>query len=432
MPPFATKIVWLTLGLVTALASPALAHPFDTYGTGSRLIGMGGAGTASATDVDATYYNPAAAVRADGFVAKVGFLVADDFFEVNGADADLDTIALVEAGFAAALPLPGVMKDRLYLALAVALPHDGLYAVAMPDDETITLPLWDSRNRRIVLEAALAGRVTDWLALGIGASLLPDVYGRVQADLLSGGGTNDARVDVHYDFNVTAGLLVTPVPWLSFGVSYRGAHYTTVDIPVDVDVSDELPPVRVNVNGPDHAVPHEVALGFEAQVPGEVTVSADVTWYDYSAFRYSSPTVTVLDSDDGIVTETKPATAKLRDVFAVRLGAEWRALPWLLVRGGYGYVPSPFGRQEGTTNLLDADRNVVSLGLGFDLPGNWLWEGIGRVAIDLHGQVSILRERAFAKSTLLPDNPGYPSVSLSGGAFSAGLSARFWFGEGQK
>ncbi len=429
--PYLSRLSSL-VALLAALASPASAHPFDTYGYGSRLIGMGGGGTAAATDVDAAYYNPAAAVRSDGFVASLGLLVADDFLQVSGRDAGIDTHMMIQVGLAAALPLGEALRERLFLAVLAGLPYDGLYDVRQPDDEALVFPFWDSRNRRVVLEGALAGRITDWLSIGIGASLLPDVVGTVQADLLSSNGRNATRVEVHYDWNVTAGILVTPLPWLSLGASYRGAHHTTVDIPVDVDVARELPTVKVKVVAPAYATPHEVAIGVQAQVPGEVTLSADVTWYDYSTFRYSSPSVAVLDSQGDVVSEARPARVAMKDVFAVRAGAEWRALPWLLVRGGYGFVPSPIPRQEGMSNLLDADRNVISLGLGFELPGEWLWAGVSRLAIDLHAQVAILSERTFAKMSFIPDNPGYPTVGLSGGTFSAGLSARFWFGGGDE
>ncbi len=421
-----------TLLFCCLLSSGAAAHPFDTYGFGSRLIGMGGGGTAAATDVDAAYYNPAAAVRCKGFVTNISFLVADDFLEINGQSSDIATVGMIQAGLAVPLPLGEVMKDRLFFSAVVGLPYDSLFDMNQPDDEALTFPFWNSRNRRVVLEGALAARVTDWLAIGVGASMLPDVYGTVRADLLSSNGDNSTRIEVRYDFNVTAGLLVEPLPWLAFGVSYRGAHHTRVDIPVDVDVADALPEVKVKVVAPAFAVPHEVAFGVQAKVPGDVTLSADVTWYDYSALRYSSPTVAVLDSEGEVVSESRPSTQRLDDVFAVRAGAEWRALPWLLVRGGYGYIPTPFRKQDGLTNLLDADRNVISLGVGFDLRGESLWTGISRLAIDLHAQVSLLRERAFEKTEFLPDNPGYPTVALSGGTFSAGLSARFWFGGGTK
>jgi len=421
--------------LVTFEGRRAHAHPFDTWGFTSRDIAMGGAATASATDVDAAYYNPAAATRARALVVNLGLLVADDFLEILGLDtgaqgkprgaADLDPHVLFELGLATPIPLGEALKDRLFLTLAVALPYDGFYDVDQPDDEEITFPFWDARNRRIVLTAALAGRVFDWLSVGVGFTILPDVLGEVQISLTSDSARNAARVQVDYDFAATAGLLVEPLDWLAFGVAYRQAQGTTIDLPVEVNVfGGDASAVSARVTAPAYGLPHEVALGVQVRPIPSVTLAADVTWYDYSSFRYASPDVIVY----GAETPERPAErVRMDDVWVPRLGAEWQALPWLAVRGGWSYAMSPVPRQARATNLLDADRNVVALGVGFDLPGEWLGDVVRRMSIDLHGQVAILRERQFEKTEFLPDNPGYPTVGVSGGTFSAGVNLRVWF-----
>jgi long-chain fatty acid transport protein len=420
--------------LVSLEGRRASAHPFDTWGFTSRDIAMGGAATASATDVDAAYYNPAAATRARALVVNLGLLVADDFLEVLGLDVGPaerprsvtgpDTHVLLELGLATPIPLGEVLKDRLFLTLALALPYDGFYDVDQPDDEEIAFPFWDARNRRIVFTAALAGRIFDWLSVGVGFTILPDVLGEVRVSLSGEAARNASHVQVDYDFGATAGLLVEPLDWLAFGVAYRQAQGTTIDLPVAVDVFGGTSPVSARVTAPAYSQPHEVALGVQVRPLPTLTLAADVTWYDYSSFRFSSPDVVVY----GAETPERPAArVRMRDVWAPRLGAEWQALPWLALRGGWAYVASPVPRQEGATNLLDADRTVLALGLGFDLPGEWLGDVVRRLSVDLHGQVAVLRERQFEKMAFLPDNPGYPRIGVSGGTFSAGVSLRTWF-----
>ena len=422
-------LVWcstLALAGLTNL-SELSAHPFDTYGFTSRVIALGGAGTAAATDLDATYYNPAAATRTRALAVGVGFLFADDFLSVNDSSADVDSHLYYHLGLATALPLGELLEDRIFVSVAIGLPHEGLYDVHQPDDKDVSFVFWQSRNRRLVLSGALAARVVDWLSVGIGTTLLPDVTGRVQADLTSEQGNNATRVEVEYNFAVTAGLLVEPLDWLAVGVTYRGSHYTEILMPVDVEVASGVPPVLAEVLAPAYALPHEVALGFTVNPLDALLVAADVTWYDYSSFRYSSPDVTVLDRDGEALQESPRAPVEFSDVFAFRLGAEWAVMPEFLVRAGYGFIPSPIPAQTGITNLLDGTRSTISLGVGLELPEGWLWEGVSRLAIDLHGQLSLLESRAFEKDVFAPDNPGFPNISMSGGTFSVGFQARIWF-----
>ena len=403
------------------------AHPFDTYGFTSRVIAMGGAGTAAATDIDATYYNPAAATRARALAAGVGLLFADDFLSVNDSSADVDSHLFYHVGLATALPFGSVLGDRIFVSVAIGLPHEGLYDVHQPDDENVSFVFWESRNRRLVLSGALAARVFDWLSVGIGTTLLPDVTGRVQADLTSEQGRNATRVQVDYNFAVTAGLLLEPLDWLAVGIAYRGSHYTEILMPVDVEVATGVPPVLAEVLAPAYSLPHEVALGVTVSPIDALMLAADVTWYDYSSFRYSSPDVTVLDRDGEALQESPRAPVLFSDVFAFRLGAEWVLLPEVLVRAGYGFIPSPVPAQTGIANLLDGNRSTISLGVGLELPETWLWEGVSRLAVDLHGQLSLLESRAFEKDVFAPENPGFPTISMSGGTFSVGLQARIWF-----
>jgi hypothetical protein len=137
--------------------------------------------------------------------------------------------------------------------------------------------------------------------------------------------------------------------------------------------------------------------------------------------------VTLYDASGDIIQESPAARTKFSDTFVPRGGIEWWVLPWLALRGGYAFVPSPVGYQGGVTNLLDAHRSVISTGVGFDIPGEHLWEGAPGLAIDLHAQVALLWERGFEKTAVMVENPGYPTVAFSGGTFSLGLTARFGF-----
>lgn len=422
-------IVLVSLLSALAVIKPRelMAHPFDTYGFTSRSIAMGGSATAGATDVDAAYYNPAAAVRTRSFVLATGLLLADEFLRLSDGKANLKPLVHYQLGLATPIPLGRLLEDRLFATVAASLPHDGLYDVRQPEDEALTFPFWDARNRRLVLTAGVAGRVTSWLSLGVGFSLLPNVKGEVEVDLLGSRSRNSTRVQVEYNFAPTAGVLVTPLSWLTLGLTYRGGHATSVSLPVDVSVSEGFPPIAARIAAPAYSVPHQVAFGAGFDIANLMTITVDVTWYGYRSFDYSSPDVTLYDSDGGIVRESLKSAGEFADVFVPRAGLEWHALSWLAVRGGYAFVMSPVGYQSGVTNLLDAHRSVISTGVGFVIPRALLWDGAGGLEIDLHAQLAVLWRRGFEKHSIMVGNPGYPTIEFSGGTYSFGLSARLWF-----
>ena len=367
--------------LLWSLATTASANPFDVWGFGSRGIALGSAGTAAADGVGAGYYNPAAITRSRALSVCLGILVADDFLKSTGSQgsesgADIAASIHYQLGIAAPVPMGGVMKERIFVALAASFPQDEIYDVDLPDSRELSFPFWEARNRRLVLSASVAGRITDWLSASIGLTLLPDVAGDVQVNLLDSNGRNAGRIQVDYDLAPVAGLYVTPLPWLSLGVVYRGEHSTNINLPVAVEVLSGVPPVAATIVAPAYAQPHQVAVGVATRAFDGLLIAADLSWSNYSRFRYSSPSVTSFDTEGEVLQTGEVPVVQMSDTFSPRLGVEWEALGWLALRGGYGFVPSPVPPQTQSTNLLDAHRHVLSLGLGFDIPKSWLGDAV--------------------------------------------------------
>jgi len=73
-----------------------------------------------------------------------------------------------------------------------------------------------------------------------------------------------------------------------------------------------------------------------------------------------------------------------------------RPLVRLPLRAGYAYEKSPVPDQSGITNLIDADRHSLTLGLGIEL--NRPWEALGAsFVLDGHALFSFLPERQTIK-----------------------------------
>jgi len=103
----------------------------------------------------------------------------------------------------------------------------------------------------------------------------------------------------------------------------------------------------------------------------------------------------------------------LQDIWTLHAGAEWGALSWLRLRGGFQYRPSPVPRQEGSTNLLD---NQV---YGFSAGVAWIIGDQGKnaeavVEVELGGLFMLLPRRTLKKAE------ADPVGALSHGGFVAG------------
>jgi len=421
----------LVLAVLGWFTGSARANPQDTYGLGARAIGMGGGFTAAAEGTEALYYNVAGLAGLSRPLATVGTLVSRRSFRVRGTPDRDETLALVQLGLATPLSLGRALERRVFLGLSVSLPTSALYDVVLPDDRAPAFPLVGDRDRRLVAAVGLAGRVFDWWQVGVGLTVLPDVRANVLVDLRHVGGRNESRIQVEPALAAMAGMRFHPLEWLSLGVTWRSAHHTRIDLsPVKVDVASNLDPVQAEITASSYSLPHEVALGAEAQVGSDWTVAADVTWSHFGGWRVASPTLAVCktcprDCSTGQCPDyclvgvcesefrDEAAPVSFTDTFAPRAGAEWRPLDGLALRAGYGVVPSPVPAQTGSTSLLDGLRHVIAVGAGYvlhDLPELWP----STVAVDVHAQAQIMPEVGWAKSTADADADGSPDLYQAG------------------
>ncbi len=432
------RFAWaLTVSLaLLGLAVPASANPLDTFGATSANIAMGGGATGLAGSYDACWYNPAGLGQLDGFDLGIGTLVYRPFLKatthaedgtgriVPATSARADTTrALMDIGLASPIPLGKKYPRLLFAGLHVAFPVGSIYAVRERPVQEAYFPFMEDRNRRLVLNAAVALR-WKWAMLGVGVSMLPDVIGRVDVDFTKDSSANQALIDVNMSLAPTIGAMVAPIPGLTIGFTWRGANRTYIEIPVSAVLSEKIAAVRLKVLAYDFSTPHQFALG-AAYRTGQFTVAGDLTYSLYSDFQQSSPRVILYSSgsDGRIVKETRPPDPDFRNTFAVRFGGEYRPLRALAIRAGFGWVQSPVPAQTGITNLLDGDRFTGSFGLGFDAVG----VGGPPIGVDVHVAYTAMVSNRDAKYVFEPGNPGYPNVAGEGGVLNAGLTFRARF-----
>ncbi len=420
----APRVLALAAVLALALASaPARANPLDAFGFGSRETAMGGAVAADVRDFTAGYYNPAGLALAHGFEFSVGYFRADHSLSMNGHDNGVDPVRGLVAG--------GVVPGKLFgipfaVGIGIHMPDDRLARVRALAQDQPRWEMYDNRNQRLWFGVNLAVSPTPWLQLGGGLTLMAATL---------------AQLDISGDFDllkpyssslrhqVDANLLLVAYPQfgarvevskdLAFALVYRGQFQMDLNVAAQVHAGAATGPAQgatqsdlttvglgLQTDTIDSYLPQQVVLGTSWRITDDLHANVDVTWVDWSAYI---PPVTRISTQldipppkggwpSGIQPPSQPAPIvilpiQIVDRFVPHVGVEWRAVArssWEgFVRGGYEYDKSPIGPQTGPTNYVDADRHVISTGLGVRLlhPAAVL---PGDVRFDVHGQLSVL------------------------------------------
>ena len=412
-----TLLVILAILALTGGAFSARADPLETYGLTSRVRALGGAAAATTSAGAAVLYNPAALNAGKGPTLGLGAMVAMNRLDPAGANGTDAPAVAYEVTVASPIPLgPGAWQRRVYLGVALLLPHAHLYDYDMV---AVDAPAWvgiGSSSRRLVLGASLGVRVVEQLSVGIGMSLLPMVTGGVDLDLTDPEGSNTTQIDVDPRFRPVAGILYEPVPGWRIGLAFRMGNHANIDLPVQVEASGiEL---EARVSGPMDWTPSVLSLGAELPVwEDHLSVAVQADWRMTGGYQQISSDVALYDAngEDGLGA-TVP-DAGFRDSVAARLGMEW-TLGRFRARSGYAFVSRSAPEQSGRSNLLDAHRHHVSLGAAADVlrrSGD-----TPRLTLSLDAQVLAFHETLTEKAVYAPENPGFPTLRSGGQVWVVG------------
>jgi long-chain fatty acid transport protein len=408
------------------LAAPASADPLDAFGFDARSKGMGNAATAATSPAGSTFYNPAAAALADTPFTLVGYSYAAMRLRIDDRDARVTD----PHGLDLALGVPVRCGHDCTFAAGVGLHLPDQFVVriqAIPAGEPHFV-LLDNDVDRIVVTPALALRVGP-VAVGGGVTLLADAAGHgVDFKVGARGGMQEgeAKVDFALPNRAAAvfGVLVTPVPALRLGMSYRGE--IDLRLALDVHALVDIPgggDTVISIRALNFYTPHKLSMGVAFDPTESLTLAADASYYRWSGFTGGVADLRILVDlmvAPALLQGTFPAD-RLHDTLALRGGFEWRPIPagerTLAVRGGLSYEPTPVPDQTLLTSFADNDRVTFSIGAGAG------WRRITGLlekpfAIDIALGWHQLVERQTHKL-----DPALASFSSSGGILDAAVTA---------
>jgi long-subunit fatty acid transport protein len=295
----------------------------DADALDGRSVGLGNTGAAYAADGAATYFNPALLAQTDVLAATLA---------IAPLSATLETpIAGPGTRFASSsTPFPlflaganARLSERLVVGLSV-YPVAGFGATypAVIDGQDVTLTA-------VAIEASPAASFALTPTLAIGAAYRVTYTAlRTGAPLLSTYETQ--TVSGVNALGAQLGIFYRPIPPLRIGLSYRSKIAT--DLRGTTTFGGMSLPTTSSL-----AWPHSFRLGAAVSAPGDrLLFAADAS---YSMFSDATQAL--------VVTERYPAGPRSTtqpldwvDSYALGFGVEWRVVPRVPLRLGYGLTKS--------------------------------------------------------------------------------------------
>lgn len=391
------------LGLITTASRASANTPEDIQGVGARNNAMGGAATASVNDFTAAYYNPAALSRCVD--DHVGVDIRHTIYDVSvrriGADAPPSSPkptrdqTRITTGFCLHLPY----NITFGMSLGIGLQNQMTVDAATPNSRPQWIMYGESLEQ-LSTAIGLAYRPIPQLAIGIGGSIIVNTdisFGAtvpVAVDDDGDGYTDPASADVSLHVVPSgapyAGIHVRPIPQLDIGVTFRGSMYVDLQVPATISaraIGGIDIPIPIQISGLAWYTPRQLAVGVAATPVRDLTLSADLTFYNWGALRNSYyPFVAVAPQegyDDGVVGQLgyqRMGKSGWHNILVPRVGGELRLMDSrLAIRAGYSFRKSALDlpgsrtmlsndgvtRIPNVTTLLDTNVHSLSFGAGY-------------------------------------------------------------------
>ncbi len=333
-------------------------------------LGRAGAIAAQAEGAEAVLYNAAGMAGLEQAEAGLGVNFARSQTEVRtpmGKATSEDPWQVLPAAFAA-----WPVRDTGWTAgVGVSTPYgqsaewdrDGLFRYTAP---------YFAEMRVVNVNPSVAFRASERVAVGGGLDVLLSTleFKQVYPWSVSTGmpGLPDGRATFDAEgAGVGAHLGVTwePVAAHRVALTYRSA--VTVEYDGDFELTGMPPAPGPSPFRPKSGFstevdfPNIVALGWGVELTDAVRVEAMVEWLDWS--RQEELKLDIGRNQPLLPEDT--LRYDWEDTWTFQVGADWRVAPEWSLRAGYAFLESPVPDATYTPILSDADRHLLTLGLGF-------------------------------------------------------------------
>ena len=454
--------VVLAVALVAALAPPPLpAQDFSFHEPSARAAGLGGAFTARADDATALFYNPAGLAFLNTLRIKCNIMFGRRQTSAAWPDGG-DSFTTEPPEFIGNAAVSWQPVERITIGAGLFSPFTY---------ESYWTPGWDgetlvgrNRFRTMTFRAALAVEPLKGLALGAGVDLVSSTVRwrhMIPFNIPNYPLPRNLGVDSNYELSgrgtsFVAGALWKILPSVQIGAKYQER------LPIDYTGTDvfnaQLDTTGATVPDPhltrrkvidlinfyyetQHVttrltLPRQITGGLALTPLKPLSVYLDLEWSRWSEFGdwIFTSTNTGQALNPAFTTEYQdfyglalnygvqgiPLT--LRDTKALKAGLEYRPAKYTAVRAGYARHQSSVDEAGRTPIYPDLDRNVYSLGFGYEGPLFSIW-GDGERVSDLSFDVFI---RYATGGPAASAYPGF-EIMYDSSRFVFGFGAGFIF-----
>lgn len=418
------KKIILTIAVLVFTASYSFAGNVQTFGVGAKATSMGEAVSAYADDPYAVYYNPAGLVLSKRPVLSMGFMSHFPDVELSNFKAIGETSG-IDRNAADGIPDHASIKDseavqphmgfsmpineKLFFGIAAYSPY-GMHIKwdKDPKKNPGAAYAWESYYGRMVINPSVAYKVNDKLSFGLGVSLGKSVSeaGKtlhfsdaivsgstavITAELSSPGSSGaspeqiaaagkvvamngaklklEATDDLNYSFNF--GVMYQPIEQLSMGLTYRGR--TDTDFEGDSFVTLASGTKFAGTVDMEYDHPESVQGGVRYFATKNLSLEFDMTWTRWSINDEQIEYINV----PGVLPDYVAAHDRdWEDTIQYKIGAEWKVVDTVALRGGYTYDPTPVPDDTFDIGWPDTDRSVFNIGCGWEIADRWVVDSV--------------------------------------------------------
>jgi long-chain fatty acid transport protein len=358
----------ILLSLFTILPFWGFSQSFQVNLQGQKQIAMAGTGTGFAQDEATVFFNPGAVSLLDhnGVMGGISGIDLRSAFQQAGSGVNEYNKNRIATPFQA-YGVFGDPQSHLRFGLGVYTPFGG----AMHWDEN-----WSGKYtvtsldlQAIYIQPTVSYKLTD--EIGIGAGLVyalgkVDLRRAVPISLNSGESSTAQLKGTSKDFGFNAGIYFKDVSGLSIGLTYRSkvnAHVKDGDANFNVpEVLQSGFPTKFNATLP---FPATTSIGFGYPATDKTTFALDVNWVSWHAYK-----ALAFDYDNNTTIADTYSPRNYKDAGTVRFGVQNQYSSKLALRAGIGYALSPVKKGYVTPEVPDANRLLLSAGLGYKATEN--------------------------------------------------------------
>jgi len=349
----------ILFSILLTLPVLGFSQSFQVNLQGQKQTAMAGAGTGLALDEAAIFFNPGAVsfLKQNGIQGGAHAIFLKTAFKETGSNITQHNKNKIPTPFQA-YAVFGNPENRLRFGIGAYTPFGG--AMHWNEDWTGKYSVTSLDLQAIYIQPTLSLKLTD--QIGIGGGL---VYSMGKVDLrralpyTSNGLQTTAQLkgDSH-DFGWNAGIYIETLSGLTFGISHRSQVTAKVE---DGDANFFNAPATVTASLPSRfnaslPLPATSTIGVGYAPSDKTKLALDVNWvwwhtYEDLTFYYDNNTST-------------PSARNYHDAATFRLGIQNETTSFLTLRAGVGYAFSPVSKGYVTPEVPDADRLLLSAGIG--------------------------------------------------------------------